>query len=77
MKRRALPGHLQEHGCLPLREGGSHSIWRNPQTGRKESIPVTTKLKNTWRAPSAATSRFPCLLAINGPKRKPEIQGCV
>jgi len=38
MKRRALLGHLQEHGCLPLREGGSHSIWSNPQTGRKESI---------------------------------------
>jgi hypothetical protein len=34
MKRRALLGHLQEHGCVPHREGGSHSIWINPQTGR-------------------------------------------
>ena len=27
MKRRALLDHLQEHGCVPVREGGSHSIW--------------------------------------------------
>jgi predicted RNA binding protein YcfA (HicA-like mRNA interferase family) len=37
MKRRALLGYLQEHGCVPVREGGSHSIWSNPQTGRKEA----------------------------------------
>jgi len=30
MKRRALLGHLQEHGCVAVREGGSHSIWANP-----------------------------------------------
>jgi predicted RNA binding protein YcfA (HicA-like mRNA interferase family) len=39
MKRRMLLGHLQEHGCVPFREGGSHSIWSNPKTGRKEAIP--------------------------------------
>jgi predicted RNA binding protein YcfA (HicA-like mRNA interferase family) len=39
MKRRALLAHLQEHGCMSAREGGSHSIWTNAQTGRKESIP--------------------------------------
>ena len=38
MKRRALLGHLQEHGCVPFREGGSHSIWSNPQTWRKEAV---------------------------------------
>lgn len=30
--------YLQEHGCVPVREGGSHSIWSNPQTGRKEAV---------------------------------------
>ena len=45
MKRRALLGHLQEHGCVPVREGGSHSIWGNPQTGRKEAIPRHTEIK--------------------------------
>jgi len=58
MKRRALLGHLQEHGCVPVREGGSHSRWSNPLIGRKEAIPRHNEIKNTWRVPSAAT--FPC-----------------
>jgi len=45
MKRRALLGHLQEHGCVPFRKGGSHSIWTNPQTGRKEAIPRHNEIK--------------------------------
>jgi mRNA interferase HicA len=45
MKRRALLGHLQEHGCTLFREGGSHSIWTNPQTGRKEAIPRHAEIK--------------------------------
>jgi predicted RNA binding protein YcfA (HicA-like mRNA interferase family) len=45
MKRRALLGYLQEHGCVPHREGGSHSIWLNPQTGRKEAIPRHNEIK--------------------------------
>lgn len=45
MKRRALLGHLQEHGCVPHREGGSLSIWLNPQTGRKEAIPRHNEIK--------------------------------
>ncbi len=45
MKRQALLGHLQKHGCLSVREGGSHSIWSNPQTGRKEAIPRHNEIK--------------------------------
>ena len=45
MKRRALLGHLQVHGCVPVREGASHSIWSNPQSGRKEAIPRHTEIK--------------------------------
>jgi mRNA interferase HicA len=63
MKRRALLGHLLEHGCLPVREGGSHSIWSNPQTGRKESIPRHNEIKNTWRVRFAETSPSPFRLA--------------
>jgi predicted RNA binding protein YcfA (HicA-like mRNA interferase family) len=40
-----LPGHLQEHGWQPVREGVSHSIWSNPQTGRKGAIPRYNKIK--------------------------------
>lgn len=45
MKRRALLSHLQEHGCSPVREGGSHSIWANQKTGRREAIPRHNEIK--------------------------------
>jgi mRNA interferase HicA len=45
MKRRALLGHLQAHGCVLVREGASHSIWSNPQTGRKEAVPRHNEIK--------------------------------
>lgn len=45
MKRRELLGHLQEHGCAFVREGSSHSIWTNPQTGRKEAVPRHNEIK--------------------------------
>ena len=45
MKRRDLLGHLQGHGCVPVREGGSHSIWQNQQTRRKEAIPRHNEIK--------------------------------
>jgi predicted RNA binding protein YcfA (HicA-like mRNA interferase family) len=45
MKRRALLSHLQEHGCAPVREGAGHSIWTNPQTGRREAVPRHNDIK--------------------------------
>jgi predicted RNA binding protein YcfA (HicA-like mRNA interferase family) len=45
MKRRALLAHLQEHGCVSVREGASHSLWSNPQTRRKEAIPRHNEIK--------------------------------
>ena len=30
---------------MPVREGGSHSIWSNPQTGRKEAVPRHNEIK--------------------------------
>jgi mRNA interferase HicA len=39
MKRRDLLRHLRNHGCELLREGGEHSIWRNPKNDRRTSIP--------------------------------------
>jgi mRNA interferase HicA len=45
MKRRELLVHLQQHGCVLIREGGRHSIWSNPQTGRKEAIPRHSEIK--------------------------------
>ncbi|BAS26840.1 hypothetical protein LIP_0983 [Limnochorda pilosa] len=31
--------HLRKHGCVLKREGRSHSLWMNPQTGAIETIP--------------------------------------
>jgi mRNA interferase HicA len=45
VKRRALLSHLQLYGCVPVREGGNHSIWSNPQSGRKEAIPRHAEIK--------------------------------
>ncbi|MEM8963265.1 MAG: type II toxin-antitoxin system HicA family toxin [Acidobacteriota bacterium] len=39
MKRRDLLKHLKNHGCTLLREGGSHSIWKNPDKGLRTAIP--------------------------------------
>ncbi len=30
---------------MPVREGASHSIWSNPQTGRKEGVPRHNEIK--------------------------------
>ena len=39
MKRESLVRHLRKHGCYLKREGRSHSIWTNPNTGQSETIP--------------------------------------
>lgn len=39
MKRRDLLRHLSQHGCRFVREGGEHSIWENPATNRRTSVP--------------------------------------
>lgn len=44
MKRYALLKHLRVHGCFLKREGGSHSLWSNPQTGRVEAVPRHTEV---------------------------------
>jgi predicted RNA binding protein YcfA (HicA-like mRNA interferase family) len=39
MKREALLRHLRKHGCSLKREGGSHSLSTNPNTGQVETVP--------------------------------------
>ncbi|MDQ3982206.1 MAG: type II toxin-antitoxin system HicA family toxin [Actinomycetota bacterium] len=39
MKRRALERHLRRTGCRLVREGSRHSIWENPSTGRRSTVP--------------------------------------
>ncbi len=39
MKRRDLLQYLRQHGCRFVREGAEHSIWENPATGRRTTVP--------------------------------------
>jgi predicted RNA binding protein YcfA (HicA-like mRNA interferase family) len=44
MKRNALLKHLRKYGCFLKREGRSHSLWLNPQTGEVEAVPRHTEI---------------------------------
>ena len=46
MKRSALIKHLQQYGCILKREGASHSLWINPNTGTMEAIPRHNEIKD-------------------------------
>ncbi|MFO3796764.1 MAG: type II toxin-antitoxin system HicA family toxin [Anaerolineales bacterium] len=47
MKRRDLLQHLRQHGCRFVREGREHSIWENPATGRRTSVPRYWEIPDT------------------------------
>ena len=44
MKRNSLLKHLRCNGCYLKREGRSHSLWCNPETGHIEAIPRHTEI---------------------------------
>jgi len=46
MKRGSLLQHLRKHGCQLKREGSSHSLWTNPNTGAIEAIPRHIEIPN-------------------------------
>lgn len=39
MKRLDLVGHLETHGCVLLREGGSHSVYVHRAAGKSSTVP--------------------------------------
>jgi len=39
MKRLDLLRHLERHGCVLLREGGSHSVYVNRESGKSSTVP--------------------------------------
>ena len=47
MKRRDLISHLRRNGCTLDREGGNHSIYRNPANGRCAAVPRHREVKPT------------------------------
>jgi mRNA interferase HicA len=47
MKRRDFIRHLERQGCVLDREGGRHSIYRNPANGRSAAVPRHREIKDT------------------------------
>jgi predicted RNA binding protein YcfA (HicA-like mRNA interferase family) len=45
MKRAGLIRHLEKCGCIFVREGGNHTIYKNPRTGKMTSIPRHREIK--------------------------------
>lgn len=45
MKRRDLVRHLEQHGCVLKREGGSHSVFVNPTLKTVSAVPRHTEIK--------------------------------
>lgn len=45
MKRIKLIKHLNKNGCYLLREGGNHSVYFNPGSGRISTIPRHQEIK--------------------------------
>jgi mRNA interferase HicA len=39
VKRVDLIRHLERHGCVLFREGGSHSVYINPRTRKSSRVP--------------------------------------
>ncbi|GAA3964639.1 type II toxin-antitoxin system HicA family toxin [Hymenobacter antarcticus] len=45
MKRRDLLRHLEQHGCVLKREGGSHSVFFNPVLRTVSAVPRHNEVK--------------------------------
>ena len=44
MKRRALIRDLTKQGCEMVREGGSHTVWWNPDNRQTSTVPRHTEV---------------------------------
>jgi predicted RNA binding protein YcfA (HicA-like mRNA interferase family) len=45
MKRIDLVRHIESFGCLLFREGGKHSIFKNPINGQMTALPRHREIK--------------------------------
>jgi mRNA interferase HicA len=46
VKRHELINHLQRQGCREEREGGRHTIYKNPANGAKAPVPRHAEIDN-------------------------------
>jgi len=60
VKRQKLEALLTEHGCIPVRDQGKHTVWKAP-TGALATVPRHTEIKKfTARSICKGASRVPC-----------------
>lgn len=45
MKRTYLIRHLEKQGCIFIREGGNHTIYKNPLNGKMTAVPRHREVK--------------------------------
>lgn len=45
MKRREVERHLGACGCSFAREGGRHTLWKNPANGKVAPVPRHREIK--------------------------------
>ncbi len=45
MKKKDLIKHLEKNGCLFVREGGSHTVYLNPENNKVSTVPRHTEVK--------------------------------
>jgi mRNA interferase HicA len=45
MKRADLIRHIETHGCMFVREGAKHTVYRNPVSGAATTIPRHREVK--------------------------------
>jgi len=46
MKRGEFLKHMRRYGCVPVREGASHTLYQNLANGQVEAVPRHTELRN-------------------------------
>ena len=46
MKLADLERHLKSQGCHFEREGGNHTLWKNPATGKVSPVPRHREIKD-------------------------------
>jgi len=64
MKRNLLIKHLSEKNCVLYREGTNHSMFRNPENGKKLPFQDIQTLTNTLHLISVNNWIFPNLKSI-------------
>lgn len=47
MKRADLIRHLKAHGCIFVREGAKHTIYKNPVSGSFSTVPRHREVKES------------------------------